>query len=396
MPTALRTAGAPAVSVVMPAHNASHYVAAAIDTVLQQSYRDWELIVVDDGSTDGTLDTVRTSSSDPRVRVLHQEQSGVATARNRGLSDAASNVVAFLDADDLWVADHLKWMTAALQTAPDAVLAFGGWRYVDRHGRPLPQVVVPFEADPERARQELSWRNALIPSAVVARTASIRGVGGFDPDLQACADWDLWIRLLPAGRFVALSRVSALYRVHAGSMTENGAELERDRLRLNEKHHGVAGGPATDWPQPRRRAVGHTLFAAGLDRLRERDLAGGSSKIREALAVWPELVEEDEFHFELACAFQQRGLRGTDQGLDLHESAALVRALQPFPGGRASWGRSAFALAWMATVAGDRTSARRYARQALHAPGLRHKVAALGLITRSTLPASVSRRLATS
>ena len=384
----------PRFSVIMPAFNSERYVGAAIETVLGQSLADFELIVVDDGSTDGTLEAVRRYAEEPRVRVLQQEHGGLASARNRGISVATSSLVAFLDSDDLWLVDYLTRMYAVMQTSPHAVLAFGGWRYVDDRGTLLPQVVMPFRAEPETARLELPWRNALIPSAVIARTASIRRVGGFDTAFQGVEDWDLSIRLLGEGPFVALPQVSTLYRVHAGSLTENGEEVERARLRLNEKHHGPASGAAAAWPLHRRQAVGHTRFSAGLARLRTRDLVGGLAKIKQALAVWPEVVEEDEFHFELACAYQPRGFRGTEQGLDVRETAHLVRSLQPLPGGRASRARAAFALAWTALVARDQRSARHFALQALRAPGLHRKAAALTLLLRSALPDRVSRRLA--
>jgi hypothetical protein len=171
-------------------------------------------------------------------------------------------------------------------------------------------------------------------------------------------------------------------------------ERERLRLRLNERFHGAAAGPPDTWPQHRRQAVGYTLFTGGLARLRQRDVAGGIGKIEQAFVVWPGIVERDECWFELACAYQPRGIRGTGQSLDLSEAAELIRSFEPLPGGRGSRGRAAFALAWMALAVDDRLSARRYARDALHAPGLRRKGAALTLIVRSFLPGSLSRGLA--
>src|SRR5580765_3030959 len=92
-------------SVVMPAFNSARYVGAAIEGVLRQSLADWELILIDDGSTDETQEAVRPYAADPRVRVLRQENGGVACARNRGVSVAAAPLVAFLGADDLWAGD---------------------------------------------------------------------------------------------------------------------------------------------------------------------------------------------------------------------------------------------------------------------------------------------------
>src|SRR6266487_3488722 len=228
----------PAVSVIMPVLDGARYIGSAIESVLGQSFRDWELIVIDDGSADRTPDIVRSYTSDVQLRSIRQENRGLAAARNRGLSEAAAALVAFLDADDLWLEEHLEAMVARMEEAPAAVLAFAGWQYVDEHGDLLPQVVIPFDGDPARARSELPWRNSVLPSAVLARTDAVRGVGGFDATLPACEDWDLWIRLLAEGPFVASPKVSTLYRAHAESMTENGHAIERERLRVNEKHHG--------------------------------------------------------------------------------------------------------------------------------------------------------------
>jgi len=184
--------------------------------------------------------------------------------------------------------------------------------------------------------------------------------------------------------------VSTLYRAHAESMTENGHVIECERLRVNEKHHGLAVGSPVQWPEERRRAVGHTLFASALAELRRRDTAAGLNKLRQALEVWPGVANQDEFYFELACAYQARGVRGTSRDLDLEKGAQLMRLL-PLPDG--SWGRAYFALARVALVAGDRRAGRRYSRKALRSSSLRWKGRALAMVATSTLPLELSRSL---
>ena len=380
-------------SVVMPAYQSERFVRAAIESVRSQSLEDWELIVVDDGSTDGTLPIARSGPDDPRVRVLQQAHGGASSARNHAISIARARLVAFLDADDLWPEHYLALMTSALRAAPEAVLAFGSWQYVDERATLLPQSVVPFGADARRAREELPRRNALVPSAVVVRTAALRRVGGFDATFEACGDWDLWLRLLPEGPFAPQPGATTLYRTHPGSITEDVDGVERGRLRLIEKHHGPASGPPATWPLPRRQAVGQALFAVALARLRQGDPATGKSELAEAITVWPEIVEEDEFFFELACANQPRGLRGSAYGLDLDEAAQLVRSLEPLPGGAATRARAAFAFAWVALSAGDRETARRFALEARGLPGLRGKSSALALAARATMPTRLARRI---
>ena len=133
--------GLPAVSVITPVFNAERYIGAAIESVLGQSASDWELLVIDDGSTDGTPDVVREYAGDPRLRVVRREHRGLSAARNEGVSKATGRLLAFLDADDLWRPEYLERMVSMLDRKPEAVLAFAGWRYVDGVGTVLPQFV---------------------------------------------------------------------------------------------------------------------------------------------------------------------------------------------------------------------------------------------------------------
>jgi glycosyltransferase involved in cell wall biosynthesis len=382
----------PAVSVITPVFNAEPYIGAAIESVLGQSVGDWELLVIDDGSTDATPDVVREYAGDPRLRVVRREHRGLSAARNEGVSRAMGRLLAFLDADDLWSPEYLERMVSMLDRRPEAVLAFAGWRYVDAVGTVLPQFVVPFGGDPARAERELPWRNAIVPSAAVAQTAAVRRVGGFDTALHACEDWDLWIRLREEGPFVGLSSDLVLYRAHGESMTEDGEAIERERLKVNEKHHGALSGDVASWPFPRRRAVGHTLFVSALAAFRVRDGATGAAKLREALTTWPELSDEEEFYYELACSHQARGLRGTAVGGNA-DAAELLESLRTLFHGRASWGRAQLALANVALLAGDRRSARHYGSEALRFGGLRSKARAFETMLASWLPAGWLRRL---
>jgi GT2 family glycosyltransferase len=392
-PGAGKVGSTQAVSVVMAVLDGAAYVGASIESVLRQSFPDWELVVVDDGSTDATPAVVGGFATDPRLRFVRQERLGLAAARNRGLSEAGGSLVAFLDADDQWKSDYLEGMVAALREAPQAVIAFAGWQYVDERGAPLPQTVIPFGGDPSRAARELPWRNAIVPSAAVVRADAVRRLGGFDESLEACEDWDLWIRLCAEGTLVGVPSVSTLYRAHAASMTEDVESIERARLRVNAKHHGPAAGSPAAWPEPRRQAVGHTLFVSALGHLRRGNEEAGLSKLRRALEAWPGLAALDELYFELACAYQARGVRGSPDGLDLARSERLVQSLLPLLGGQASWGRACLALGRVALGAQQRRVASRYAREALRWGESRVKVRGLALLAAAIVPVALSRRL---
>lgn len=379
------------VSVVMPVFNGVRTVVPAVESVRSQAFADWELIVVDDGSTDGSVDAARQLEAEGRIRLVHQEHEGLAAARNRGVAAARGDLIAFLDADDLWTPGYLGTMVVALDERLGATLAFAGWQYIDEAGTLLPQRVTPFDGDPVRAAAELPWRNALVPSAVVVRSSAVGAVGGFDTSFRACEDWDLWLRLRDDGELIGVPDALVLYRAHAASMSEELEMIERERLRLNEKHHGPIVGDPSAWPFERRRAVGHTLLVAGLAHLRRRQDDLGRERIRRALEVWPGLEHEPELYYELACARQPRGERGPSPALDLVESARLIEWVLP-NAGAALPAPACVALGNLALLSGNRRAARSYARTALRG---RSRRPAVKLLAAAALPPGMSRRLRT-
>lgn len=206
---------APEVSVVVPTRDRRELLSRTLGTVLRQRSVDLEAIVIDEGSSDGTRDTV-TGLEDPRVRYFRNEvPTGVARARNRGLEEARGEWVAFVDDDDLWAPDKLVEQLVATRRADrpwayaGAVKIDGGERLVG--GRPPPQ--------PEGVVQRLPRWNA-VPggcSGVIATRSLLQETGGFDPTLVNLADWDLWIRFVREAPPACAPRPLVGYRWHAGN-----------------------------------------------------------------------------------------------------------------------------------------------------------------------------------
>jgi glycosyl transferase family 2 len=212
----------PTFAVVMPAYNAADTIADSIRSVLAQTERDFELIVVDDGSTDATSEEVGRFTHDPRVRLVRQSNAGLAGARNRGLEEARSPYVSFLDADDLLLPRYLTTMAATLEAAPDAAFAdCDFWILDDATGRisswPLGRLDLPRE--PYELMRVVLRRNVLHYGATV-RGEVLREVGFFNPALRACEDVELWLRLLAHGH-AAVRPLGALsvYRSRSGSLS---------------------------------------------------------------------------------------------------------------------------------------------------------------------------------
>jgi glycosyltransferase involved in cell wall biosynthesis len=384
----------PGVSIILPVYNGARYLENALATVTAQTFTNWELIVVDDGSTDATEKILAQAPPEPRRTVIHQKNTGLAGARNRGLAESGADLVAFLDVDDEWHPSYLSQMQAALAAAPEAAAAFSGWQYLDEAGQRLPQSVLLGPEQIKRLDQEMTWRNAILPSALIARRQAILQAGGFDEDLKAVEDWDLWLRLKALGPFVGVPKVLMGYRTHSASMTENVANIERERLKVNAKHLGALVGPISSWPLARRRAVGHTYFNAALGYFRQTDITLGREKLRQAVECWPDLLSADEFYYELGCAFQPRGLRGTPAQLELAASEDLIHfALSawpdPGPPGLSrdgAWGQASLNLARLALISGQPRAARRYARSAMRYGRARHRWGGLRAWLRSFRP----------
>ena len=181
----------PAVSVIIPTYNRGWILREAIDSVLAQEYSDYELIVVDDGSTDDTREILGLYGQD--IIALRQPNQGVSAARNRGIADSHAQLVAFLDSDDLWLPQKLIRQVAFFQSNPDAQICQTEETWV-RNG---------VRVNPKKRHQKLSgmiFEPSLAlclvsPSAVMIRKTLFDTVGLFDESLPACEDYDLWLRV---------------------------------------------------------------------------------------------------------------------------------------------------------------------------------------------------------
>jgi glycosyltransferase involved in cell wall biosynthesis len=247
----------PAVSVVIPSYNYARYLPAAIESVLAQTFRDFEIIVVDDGSTDDTPQAVR--AFDGVIRYIRQTNQGVSRARNLGISQSRGHYVAFLDADDEWLPEKLEWQIAALRDAPTSQACFVTSLVVDESGK----IIVE-----QRARQPVEHSEELVrfgnivhgsSSSVMCARSLLESVGGFDARLSDCADWDLWIRLVKLTPFLNVDRPLVRIRRHSLSMTRQVALRERDsRQVLENALETMVDGP--DTTATRRAALGRNAM----------------------------------------------------------------------------------------------------------------------------------------
>lgn len=238
---------APLISIVIAAYNAEKYLTQTMQSVLDQSFKRWECLVMDDGSTDGTLTIARSfAERDSRIRALQQPNGGVSDARNNALaqSDVAAPYVVFLDSDDVWLSEALQVLFDALESDPDAVGAHALADLIGSEGEPIHagefarsgrgrttlrgRRFVPLAEDKPTTFEVVITQGLIFPPGLaLLRKAGVKRAGGFDPTLTSQEDWDLWIRLTRSGDFVFVPRVVIWYRRHEDSATQNHSESFR-------------------------------------------------------------------------------------------------------------------------------------------------------------------------
>lgn len=211
--------GSSLVSVIIPAYNAARFIGAAIDSVFAQSYPAVELIVVDDGSTDQTAEVV--GGYGDRVRYVYQQNARQAAARNRGLREARGELIAFLDADDVWLPEKLVKQVALLDVEPHAGLIFCGMRLVDSEGRVLKDSGADLGLDPVADILLGRMRGGGIGSTALVPRKVIEEVGDFDSSLPPCEDTDLLWRIAARYPIRRVDEALVLYRQHASNAHTN-------------------------------------------------------------------------------------------------------------------------------------------------------------------------------
>jgi len=293
----------PLVSVLMPAYNHEHYVEAALDSVTGQGYRQWELLVVDDGSSDATADIVeRRAAEDSRVRLLrrpHAGPRGLAEAYRAALAESGGELIALLEADDTWPPHKLERQVPDFEE-PGVVLSFGDYDWIDGRGRGIRRVSLSGALPSEALRNDplgttawhmagLAHRTFTFPCTVVIRRAALEAAGGFH-ELDgpiALVDFPTFLELAMAGRFAYHPEVLGGWRRHLRSLTLANDEAitraagEHGRAFL-ARHPEVRPSAASERAVDRAwdAAIAGAVFTEARVALVTGDWAGASERLR--------------------------------------------------------------------------------------------------------------------
>jgi glycosyltransferase involved in cell wall biosynthesis len=223
----------PLISVVIPVYNGEKTIRETIESVLNQTLSDLEIIIINDGSQDSTLEMV-SSLKDLRVKTFSYPNKGLSASRNRGISQASGDYIAFIDADDLWTPDKLEAQFNALQANPQAAVAYSWTNYIDEFGQFLCQGLHSnYTGD---VYNKLLVTNLLENgSNPLIRRQVFTQVSGFDESLRAGEDWDMYLRLAAQYHFVVVPAPQILYRLSVNSMSSNVTQQEAECLKVIER-----------------------------------------------------------------------------------------------------------------------------------------------------------------
>ncbi|WP_414577901.1 glycosyltransferase [Anabaena sp. CCY 9402-a] len=220
----------PSISIIIPAFNSEKTIADTIDSVFNQTFNNFELIIINDGSTDSTLEVI-SKFQDSRLKIFSFGNAGGNISRNRGLKRAVGEFISFLDADDLWTPNKLQLQLEALQNNLDAQVAYSWTDYIDENANFLVSGThITANGD---VYDKLLVNNFLENgSNPLIRREVLIELGGFDESLDAAQDWDMWLRLADKYEFVAVPFVQILYRVSSNSLSTNLARQEKACLQV--------------------------------------------------------------------------------------------------------------------------------------------------------------------
>jgi glycosyltransferase involved in cell wall biosynthesis len=220
----------PLISIIIPIYNGEKTIRETILSVLNQTFTDIEVLVINDGSTDSTLETI-SNITDPRLKVVSFPNAGLSASRNRGIKLASGEFISFIDADDLWTPDKLESQFNALNKTPETGVAYSWTNWIDESG----QIIYGggnhlFSGD---VYTHLFLGDFIEGgSNVLIRRSALDEIGGFNETIQYSEDWEMWLRLATKYEFVSVPKPQILYRISSGSMSSNVLGMEAASLAI--------------------------------------------------------------------------------------------------------------------------------------------------------------------
>ncbi|MBI4761670.1 MAG: glycosyltransferase [Chloroflexi bacterium] len=306
----------PLVSVIIPNYNHARFLGDAIRSVLNQTYRPVEIIVVDDGSTDDSAKVA--AAFGDQIRYIYQTNAGLSAARNTGLRASKGELIGVLDADDMYEPNFLETLVAALQADPAADGVYCGYRFVDEADNPLPQIENR-PVSPADLYTALLDGNFFVPESVFLRRRVYDEVGFFDESLRACEDWDVWLRAAKKFRLIHSPHILTRHRVLAGSMSTDPLRMLTARLAVLKKHVGAE--PASAGDSLLHRAYGRAYLGSCVEYLQYGHPQRSYECFQKMANICPSLLLEVDTYYQLGCGDQPKGHMGDLASLNVRRNS---------------------------------------------------------------------------
>lgn len=282
----------PKVSVIIPTYNREEYISDTIQSVLDQTYKDFEIIVVDDGSTDKTKEKLEPFKS--KIKLIEQKNSERAVSRNNGVKNSNGKYLAFLDSDDLWIKDKLEKQVEILENSNDVILVYGQSFRINDQSKKIKTAKRQMLGYSGDVFEELLFRNFIVSATPMIKREFFEKTSGFETKYIPYEDWELWLRLSLKGKFHFLNKPLSYYRIHpqqsvklttAEKIEEVTTSLLNDSFKLKEiknqvknKSLGLANLRFSYW----------YILANQVDKAKE--------KIKKAVELYPSFITDPRWH----------------------------------------------------------------------------------------------------
>lgn len=269
-------------SVIIPVYNAEVYVGEAIESALRQKNCQFEIIVVNDGSTDRSLEVIKQFGS--YVKIVNKENGGVAAARNSGFYNSSCNFLAFLDADDIWLPDKLYMQSLKINEGFKIV-------YTNRYNIGQIGDLPELQSEVMAMSEGDLWENLLLGNMITASSSVIESKlfgehRGFNGDLWSCEDWDLWLRCAENTLIGYCPEPLVKYRIHSGGLSKNYQLMSSTRMEVI--YPALRSDRASNLTKKQKRKIlARTWATSGWDAAKSKDLVYALKLFSKAIWIWP-------------------------------------------------------------------------------------------------------------
>ena len=282
----------PKVSVIIPTYNREEFITETINSVLNQTYKDFEIIVVDDGSTDNTKQKLESFKS--KIKLIEQKNSERAIARNNGVKNSKGKYLAFLDSDDIWIKNKLEKQVELLDSKPEVILTYGQSLRINEHGQKIKIAKRQLEGYSGKVFERLLLRNFIVSATPIIRREYFDKTEGFQTKYIPYEDWEFWLRFSLLGKFYFFNNPFAYYRIHKNQSVKlvNAEKIEKVTSLLLEDSFKLKG----DIDEVKKQSLGLANLRFCYWYIIANQSEKAKEKLKKAIEINPKLLFDPRWH----------------------------------------------------------------------------------------------------